>query len=141
MMEEAIELLHSGDYSCVIKNGTEIRTFSNRGVSDIYALYQAHDDFTHGATIADKVVGKAAASLMVLLEFKKVYADIISTPALNVLKKAGIAVEFLEEVPVIINRTKTGSCPLELLTKDTVTPEEALPIITDFINSIKNLNK
>ena len=35
-----------------------------------------------GAAIADKVIGKGAAALMVLGGFKTVYADIISTPAL-----------------------------------------------------------
>ena len=31
-MEELINLLHSGGYSCVIANGDNIRTFTQRGV-------------------------------------------------------------------------------------------------------------
>lgn len=38
MMEKIIDLLHSGGYSCVIGNGTEIRTFTN-GASPIYMTY------------------------------------------------------------------------------------------------------
>lgn len=66
-----------------------------------------------GAAIADKVIGKGAAALMVLGGFKTVYADIISTPALALLCEAGIETTFAQEVPHIINRDKTGWCPLE----------------------------
>ena len=37
-MEELINLLHSGGYSCVIANGDNIRTFTQRGVADLYDL-------------------------------------------------------------------------------------------------------
>ena len=45
-----------------------------------------------GAGIADKVIGKAAASLMVLGEIRQVYADVISQPALALLHNANIEV-------------------------------------------------
>lgn len=66
MMEKIIDLLHSGGYSCVIGNGTEIRTFTQRGVADLYDLFRQDPSFMKGAGIADKVIGKAAAGLMVL---------------------------------------------------------------------------
>ena len=37
IMEKLIRLLHEGNYSLVVAHG-EIRTFSGRGVSDLYAL-------------------------------------------------------------------------------------------------------
>lgn len=37
-MEELINLLHTGGYSCTIANKGEIRTFTQRGVADIYDL-------------------------------------------------------------------------------------------------------
>ena len=65
-MEELINLLHSGGYSCVIANGDNIRTFTQRGVADLYDLLTQEPDFLKGASIADKVVGKGAAALMIL---------------------------------------------------------------------------
>ena len=56
-MEELINLLHSGGYSCVIANGDNIRTFTQRGVADLYDLLTQEPDFLKGASIADKVVG------------------------------------------------------------------------------------
>lgn len=64
-MEELINLLHSGGYSCVIANGDNIRTFTQRGVADLYDLLTQEPDFLKGASIADKVVGKGAAALMI----------------------------------------------------------------------------
>ena len=66
-MEELINLLHSGGYSCVIANGDNIRTFTQRGVADLYDLLTQEPDFLKGASIADKVVGKGAAALMILV--------------------------------------------------------------------------
>ncbi len=69
-MESIIDILHKGGYSCVMKNREEVRTFTQRGVADLYDLYQADSAFMKGAAIADKVIGKGAAALMVLGGFK-----------------------------------------------------------------------
>ena len=59
-MEELINLLHTGGYSCVIANEGKIRTFTQRGVADLYDLLTREPEFLKGALIADKVVGKGA---------------------------------------------------------------------------------
>ena len=63
MLEDIIRLLHEGKHSLVVSNG-EVRTFDRRGVADLYALLREDSDFLKGASVADKVVGKAAAALM-----------------------------------------------------------------------------
>ena len=115
----------------------EVRTFTQRGVADLYDLYQADSAFMKGAAIADKVIGKGAAALMVLGGFKTVYADIISTPALALLCEAGIETTFAQEVPHIINRDKTGWCPLETACMELNTVEEMYPVIQNFISRIR----
>lgn len=44
-MEELINLLHSGGYSCVIANRDNIRTFTQRGVADLYDLLTQEPGF------------------------------------------------------------------------------------------------
>ena len=83
-MDKLIKLLHEGNYSCVIKN-KEISTFTQRGITDLYDLLNTDPAFLRGAQIADKVIGKAAAVLMVLGRVQEVYTDIISEPALVLL--------------------------------------------------------
>ena len=60
-MNHLISLLHEGGFSCVIANQGETRTFTQRGVADLYTLYNNDPAFMQGAVIADKVVGKGAA--------------------------------------------------------------------------------
>ena len=92
-----------------------------------------------GASIADKVIGKGAAALMVLGGFKAVYADIISSPALALLREAGVEVTFAREVPHIINRNKTGRCPLETACGHLNSVEEMYPVIRDFITKMRSV--
>lgn len=131
-MEELIKILHEGGYSCVIRN-REIRTFTQRGVADLFGLYKNDPVFLRGASVADKVVGTAAAALMVLGQVRELYTDVISLPALSLLRNAGIKTGFGKEVALIRNRDNTGFCPLETICRDRMTAPEMLPLIEDFL--------
>ena len=48
-MEKLINLLHTGGYSCTIANGGKIRTFTQRGVADLYDLLTQEPEFLKGA--------------------------------------------------------------------------------------------
>lgn len=80
-MKDLTDILHDGGHSLVVANG-DIRTFDGRGVSALYQLLENDSGFLNGASVADKVVGKAAASMMVLAKVKEVYADVVCQPAL-----------------------------------------------------------
>lgn len=131
--EKLIEHLHAGHYSCVIENRYGLHFFSQRGVADLYELYRHRPEYLSGAHMADKVVGKGAAALMVLGGIASLYADVISTPALALLRKAGIDVHFGQEVPRIENRTKTGGCPLETACIDLDDAVKIYPVIQEFM--------
>jgi iron complex outermembrane receptor protein len=131
-MKQIIETLLEGKYSCVIKNGGEVRTFSNRGVIDLYNLFLNEPEFLKGAVVADKIVGKAAASLMVLGKVRELYASLISTSALRILKENNIKASFGAEVPVILNRSQSDWCPLEILCFEENSAYNILNIIRDF---------
>lgn len=136
-MNSLIERLHAEGCSCVIRKGTEIRLFHRRGVIDLFELYENETDFMHGAQLADKVIGKGVAALVALGGMTEVYADLISTPALHVLHRAGIPTRFGQEVPYIINRKKDGRCPLETACDGLETPEEMLPAIRKFVDMLR----
>lgn len=136
-MENIIQLLHRGEYSCVISNGGDIRTFNRRGVADLYNLLKNDNIFMKGAIIADKIIGKAAASLMALGGVKEAYADIISSSALALLFDSGIKISYSKVVPYILNRDQTDWCPLEKICSNGYSPAELLPRIEAFIKNIK----
>ncbi|WP_065219971.1 MULTISPECIES: TonB-dependent receptor domain-containing protein [Butyricimonas] len=140
MTENIIELLHIGGYSCVIAKGTEVRTFHQRGVADLYDLLEEDPSFMKGAHVADKVIGKAAAALMVLGCVENVYTDTISEPALALLQDARIDVRYIKKVPHIVNRDKTGWCPLESACFEIKSVKDIYPVIRNFISKIR-INK
>lgn len=137
-MDALISLLHEGAYSCVIRKGAEVRTFHKRGVADLLFLLENEPEFLLGAFVADKVVGKGAAALMILGGVKRVYTDVISTPALDLFKTYGVEVAFSEVTDRIVNRTKDGLCPVETLCLDLDSPADMLNEIRQFINNRNN---
>ena len=137
-MKDIIDILHKGSYSCVIKNGMEVRTFTQRGVADLYDLLQNGSDFLKGASVADKVIGKAAAVLMILGGVKEVYTDLISLPALLLFGDTDIRLNYKNSTPFIRNRDNSGWCPLETLCHQEELPENILPLIKGFIDKMRN---
>lgn len=128
------DILHSEKCSCVIYNHGSISRFHQRGVKDLYELLTGNPAILNGAIIADKVIGKGAAALMIVGKVKSVYADVISNPALELLVKADVPVKYAMCVSNIINRAGTGICPVETLCLGCKTAEECIPNIQSFIN-------
>ena len=126
------DILVSGNHSLVVGNG-DVRTFDGRGVSDLFRLLETEPTLLDGACVADKVVGKGAAALMILGKVSEVYAAVISKPALSLFEQSGTRVEYGRLVEHIINRKGDGICPVETLCADCSTPEECLPLIRGFI--------
>jgi len=127
-LKKAADLLRAGNYTCVLCRGDSILTDKRRGVRPLLELLESGNDL-RGFFAADKVVGKAAAFLYVLLGVQAVYARVISTPAKSVLFRHGISLTFDTEVPAIENRTKTGLCPIESSVWNTDDPVAALEIM------------
>lgn len=141
MIKNLIKMLHDGNHSLVVGNGDTSMIFDGRGVSDLYRLYTESPEMLNGASVADKIVGKGAAALTSLGGVRQVYADVISTAALKLLRSNNVEVSFADEVPNIINRAGTGVCPVEILCKHCATAAECLPLITDFLMKMKKSNK
>lgn len=131
-MEDLVRLLHDGKFSLVVANG-DVCTFNGHGISDLYKLFNEAPGFLRGASLADKIVGKAAAALMVLGEVREVYADIICLSAIDLLRNNKIQFDYGIVVPNITNRAKTGLCPLEKRCCSSLTPQDCLNQIKEFI--------
>lgn len=110
--QKIIDLL-GANCSCVILKGEVERRFYGRGVQDLHRLLMESPDFLKGATVVDKVVGKAAAVLMVLGEVKIVYTPLISQLALDIFDASNVEIFYSQAVSHIVNRNRTDWCPLE----------------------------
>ena len=137
-MQRLIDTLTREGCSLVIRSQGQERIYWQRGVADLLQLLLTAPDVLLHAQLADKVVGKGAAALMVLGHVGEVYARTISQPALALLGDAGIAVSYGQCVDHIINRAGTDWCPVEKLCRQARTADEALPLIESFVAQMQN---
>ena len=134
--QELITQLHTLRCSCIIHNNGTTRAFHERGVKDLHRLLKQEPEILSGASLADKVVGKGAAALMIAGGVAWVYADVISRAAMELFEQSRVEVQYGEVVPNIINRTGTDICPVEKLCRDCKTAAECLPLIDKFIKEM-----
>ena len=127
--------MEDGGYTCVLVGDDAVYTSNLRGVKPLIQFLE-RETVQPGFSAADKVVGKAAAFLYVLLEVKELYATVISAPALELLKSYGINVSYETVVEMIRNRSDTGYCPMEQATLNLSEPEEALHAIKETLQKL-----
>lgn len=129
-LEKAKMLLNINDHTCVFCDGQAILTDKRRGVRPLLDILESGKDVSD-YSVADKVVGKAAAFLYCLLGTKNLYARVVSQSALDVLLDAQVCVEYDELVPAIRNRTNDGFCPMEQAVWNITDATSALSAIYD----------
>ena len=128
-MNRLIALLDSEDASLVVYNHGETRSFFKKGVRDLEYLLDHDPDFLSGALVADKVVGKASAGMLAFGGVKEVYARTLSSLAVPVLDKAGIACSYGALVDHIIIPEGENRCPLEKIVADASEPAEIVSLL------------
>ena len=135
-LEQAKSLLLSSASTIAVVSNGEVFTSQERGVKPLLHLLSEKKGFLKGASVADKVIGKAAALLMVLGEIKEVHTMVISEPAIKVFEKYNIPCFYDKKVERIVNRTGDGLCPMETLCLDVDNPMDAFTKIKDKISKV-----
>lgn len=120
-------LLEQQNCSCVIESNGNIYISHHKGIKPILN-WLAEGDLLKGATVADKVVGKAAALLFVYAGIKQIYAKLLSQPAKEVFEQHNIPVSYSKLVTNILNRDNTGVCPMEKRAEDISSPAYAFKV-------------
>ena len=112
--EAARTLLLEGKAECVlIQDGEVVHAEKGRGVSPLLRLYKAHKNEMAGGFIVDKVIGRAAAAIAINGKVRKVHGEVMSEDGKAFLEKHGIETSHTLLVPRILNRDRSGLCPLE----------------------------
>ena len=89
--DKALSILKNTDASFVYVTENTILTSEFRGIRRLLTLVNEQTVLADGF-VADRIVGKAAALLMVLQGAKNVYAETIDKPALAVFRTHGVNV-------------------------------------------------
>lgn len=111
-IQKAVQKLNDGCCCAVYKNG-RIISAEGTGVKPILSFLQQDRQLLNGASVADQVIGKAAALLFVYGGAKEIYGKLMSETAMAVLEKYQVPYSFEKSVPFIKNRRGDGMCPME----------------------------
>lgn len=135
----AKSILENEGLTCIITDGERIYKSTLRGIKPLLEFVQNGRN-VKGFYAADKVVGKAAAFMYILLGVKALYAKIISRPSLALLNEHGIEVFYDTPVDAIKNRSGDGFCPMEQAVKDISNPQDALTAVIQKLEQLKKSN-
>jgi hypothetical protein len=109
----------------IVKEGEIVFEAGSRGISGLLGAIENFGDKLRGASVADKVVGRAVALLCVYAGVEAVYASILSGRARALLEENSIRVEWDTLVESVLDTDKVAACPFEELAAEIADPEEA----------------
>lgn len=117
------ELLKDDTTLILVKDDNIIKS-TLTGIKPLINLLNENKDL-RGYSIADKIVGKAQAMLIVKAGIKEVYAKVLSIEGEKILQKYNIPYYYDVLTDKIINRAKTDICPMEKVVQNINDIEDA----------------
>ena len=121
----------------IVKNGEVLFETRSHRISGFLGAIERLGDMLEGASLADRVAGKAIALLCVNAKMKAVYAAVLSEKAKAVLEENGVYHEWENLVENVLNINKTGMCPFEKLAEEISNPKDAYKMLKALQNSLK----
>lgn len=120
-IERAKELLNNDpSLTAVAVRGDKVLTTDKRGIRPLVEWLDKED--MKGFSAADKAGGRAAAMLYDLMGIKEVYFIRASRHCMDYLISKGIKAACGDTVDYILNRDRSGMCPMEELSLMTDDP-------------------
>lgn len=124
--QELLTLAKGHDLVAVFPAG-HIETYNGRGLGPLITHLQKGN--LKDAQMYDKVTGRASALLLAYGGAKSLHTGMLSQEAVPILEKYHISYTYDKQVPYILNRSKTGSCPMESLARHLNDAQTAYPVL------------
>ena len=109
----ASKKLNDENFTCVAMSDNREYTSNDRGIFPIYSPMRDDIYFFKEMCVADKVIGKAAAMLLVISKASHIHANVISEHAMRVFVENDTSFTYDKKVDYIVNRKGDGMCPME----------------------------
>lgn len=122
----------------IVRDGKVIFESRLSGISGLIQAIESINGLLQSSSVADKIVGRASALLLVYSHVSEVYADTMSKWGLTVLEEAGVKAEYDTLVPKILNRRGDDICPFEKISLTISSPDEAYKILKAAMTSFKH---
>ncbi len=111
-MESLLEVLKEEGVSAAFGKDGEIVRLGGRRIRPLVELH-LKGGAPEGALFADKVIGRAAASFLILWKVKQAYGELMSEPALRLLESHGVEATYGKLTPNILREDGRDLCPME----------------------------
>ena len=130
------ELDRTGNSLMIYSGGRLIFQSASKGVRPHLEAIDMHGEALRGTLMVDKIVGRAAALLILYSDAAETHAQVLSRPGKQVLDMHGLPTEYVELVDHI--KMKDGSiyCPFERMVQGVTDPGEAYAAIIDKMGSL-----
>ena len=122
----------------IVKNGEVLFETGSHLISGFLAAIEQLGDRLEGASVADRVAGKAIALLCVYAGIREVYAEVLSLKAKAVLEENGAPCEWKELVDTILDLNRSDVCPFEKAAASISDPEAAYATFKALLESFKS---
>jgi hypothetical protein len=133
-LAQACALLDAGKLAFVlVRDGKVLASGDDYGVRELLAATARLGPLARGASLADKVIGKAVALIVVHAGIRAVQTRVASEPAVAFLKEHGVSATIGVIVPQILNRRGDGPCPMEKLTMPFMDVTAGITALREFI--------
>ena len=128
-LQKAVELL-TDERTCVLVKDDTVYISEEKGIAPVMYYLNNGIDIS-GFSVADRIVGKAAASLFVCAGIKEVYGEVMSEKGKAKLEEYGIPCSYGRLVEKIINRRGDDICPMDKTVLNIDDPHEAYKALYD----------
>ncbi|MBR2345378.1 MAG: DUF1893 domain-containing protein [Lentisphaeria bacterium] len=137
LVRESARMIKSGNAECVVvKNNTIATVEKGRGVSPLLNIYRSKPECMNGGIVVDKVIGRAAAFIIISGKAAAAHGELVSEDAIELLKKHNIPVTSSKTVPRILNRRMDDICPLEKSVQGINDPVQAMDALQKCIEKM-----
>ncbi len=136
LLSEMRRRLDEGASLVIAKNGVIKSIRQGRGISPLLEAFDAGE--LRGSIVMDRVIGRAAAAICAYAGASEVHTPLAAEGAGGILSLSGGRLFADLSVPTILNRTKSGLCPMEDAVKDMDEPEA---MVFEIRKTLKRINK
>lgn len=121
----------------IVKDGQVLFETASHGISGLLRAIQELGERLSGASVADKIVGKAIALLCLYARIEGVYGSVMSGEAKKLFEENKVHAEWEELIGNVLDSCKSATCPFDRLAAGITDPEEAYKKLKALQDSLK----
>jgi hypothetical protein len=121
----------------IVKNGVVVYETDAHRISGFMRAIDTFGSQLCGASVADKVAGKALALLCVYAGIREVYAEVLSKKAQEIFDQNQVIYQWLQIVDNVLDLNKTSVCPFEKAAAEITNPDESYEAFKALLEKMK----